>query len=213
MEAKRLTRGAGILMAITSLPSDYGIGTLGDAAFNFVDLLVDLKQRYWQILPIGPTSFGDSPYQSISAFAGNPYFIDFETLKREGLIKKSDYEDIKWQDNDHQVNYSIIYNNCFKVLRQAYKTYKRDISKRYKTFVEKNSSWLDDYALFMALKFKNNGKNEYYNSHSNRADVRRGNSASSKHQRQDSTQSYSSRQAKSRKFRYTHDQDLFARPS
>ena len=73
MEAKRLTRGAGILMAITSLPSDYGIGTLGDAAFNFVDLLVDLKQRYWQILPIGPTSFGDSPYQSISAFAGNPY--------------------------------------------------------------------------------------------------------------------------------------------
>ena len=73
LEAKRLTRGAGILMAITSLPSDYGIGTLGDAAFNFVDLLVDLKQRYWQILPIGPTSFGDSPYQSISAFAGNPF--------------------------------------------------------------------------------------------------------------------------------------------
>ena len=77
MEAKRLTRGAGILMAITSLPSDYGIGTLGDAAFNFVDLLVDLKQRYWQILPIGPTSFGDSPYQSISAFAGKSVFDRF----------------------------------------------------------------------------------------------------------------------------------------
>jgi len=110
---------------------------------------------------MGPTGYGDSPYQAFSTFAGNPYFIDFETLKREGLIKKSDYEDIKWQDNDHQVNYSIIYNNCFKVLRQAYKTYKRDISKRYKTFVEKNSSWLDDYALFMALKFKNNGKPWY----------------------------------------------------
>ena len=86
MEAKRLTRGAGILMAITSLPSDYGIGTLGDAAFNFVDLLVDLKQRYWQILPIGPTSFGDSPYQSISAFAGNPYLIDLDDLVRDGLL-------------------------------------------------------------------------------------------------------------------------------
>ena len=72
-------------MAITSLPSDYGIGTLGDAAFNFVDLLVDLKQRYWQILPIGPTSFGDSPYQSISAFAGNPYLIDLDDLVREAI--------------------------------------------------------------------------------------------------------------------------------
>ena len=90
MEAKRLTRGAGILMSITSLPSDYGIGTLGDAAFNFVDLLVDLKQRYWQILPIGPTSFGDSPYQSISAFAGNPYLIDLDDLVRDGLLMESE---------------------------------------------------------------------------------------------------------------------------
>lgn len=134
---------------------------MGKSAYDFVDFLVSAGVKCWQILPLSPTSYGDSPYQSFSVYAGNPYFIDFETLKREGLIKKSDYEDIKWQDNDHQVNYSIIYNNCFKVLRQAYKTYKRDISKRYKTFVEKNSSWLDDYALFMALKFKNNGKPWY----------------------------------------------------
>ena len=148
-------------MHISSLPSKYGIGKMGKSAYDFVDFLVSAGVKCWQILPLSPTSYGDSPYQSFSVYAGNPYFIDFETLKREGLIKKSDYEDIKWQDNDHQVNYSIIYNNCFKVLRQAYKTYKRDISKRYKTFVEKNSSWLDDYALFMALKFKNNGKPWY----------------------------------------------------
>ena len=154
-------RKSGILMHISSLPSKYGIGKMGKSAYDFVDFLVSAGVKCWQILPLSPTSYGDSPYQSFSVYAGNPYFIDIETLKREGLIKKSDYEDIKWQDNDHQVNYSIIYNNCFKVLRQAYKTYKRDISKRYKTFVEKNSSWLDDYALFMALKFKNNGKPWY----------------------------------------------------
>ena len=154
-------RKSGILMHISSLPSKYGIGKMGKSAYDFVDFLVSAGVKCWQILPLSPTSYGDSPYQSFSVYAGNPYFIDFETLKREGLIKKYDYEDIKWQDNDHQVNYSIIYNNCFKVLRQAYKTYKRDISKRYKTFVEKNSSWLDDYALFMALKFKNNGKPWY----------------------------------------------------
>ena len=131
-------RKSGILMHISSLPSKYGIGKMGKSAYDFVDFLVSAGVKCWQILPLSPTSYGDSPYQSFSVYAGNPYFIDFETLKREGLIKKSDYEDIKWQDNDHQVNYSIIYNNCFKVLRQAYKTYKRDISKRYKTFVEKN---------------------------------------------------------------------------
>ena len=151
-------RKSGILMHISSLPSKYGIGKMGKSAYDFVDFLVSAGVKCWQILPLSPTSYGDSPYQSFSVYAGNPYFIDFETLKREGLIKKSDYEDIKWQDNDHQVNYSIIYNNCFKVLRQAYKTYKRDISKRYKTFVEKNSSWLDDYALFMAVKGKENNR-------------------------------------------------------
>ena len=84
MGSKELTRGSGVLLAITSLPSSYGIGTLGEAAFQFVDLLVDLKQRYWQVLPIGPTSFGNSPYQSYSAFAGNPYLIDLDDLVKDG---------------------------------------------------------------------------------------------------------------------------------
>ena len=84
MGSKELTRGAGVLLAITSLPSSYGIGTLGEAAFQFVDLLVDLKQRYWQVLPMGPTSFGNSPYQSYSAFAGNPYLIDLDDLVKDG---------------------------------------------------------------------------------------------------------------------------------
>lgn len=154
-------RKSGILMHISSLPSQYGIGKMGKSAYDFVDYLVNAGVKCWQILPLSPTSYGDSPYQSFSVYAGNPYFIDFETLKREGLIKKSDYEEIKWQDNERQVNYSLIYENCFKVLRQAYKTYRRDISKRYHDFVEKNKSWLDDYALFMALKFKNVGKPWY----------------------------------------------------
>ena len=154
-------RKNGILMHISSLPSDHGIGKMGRAAYDFVDFLSAAGVKCWQILPLSPTSYGDSPYQSFSVYAGNPYFIDFETLKREGLIKKSDYEDIKWQDNDRKVNYSIIYNNCFKVLKQAYKTYKKDISKKYKEFKAENKDWLDDYALFMALKSKFGGKPWY----------------------------------------------------
>lgn len=154
-------RKNGILMHISSLPSEYGIGKMGRAAYDFVDFLAASGVKCWQILPLSPTSYGDSPYQSFSVYAGNPYFVDFDTLKREGLIKKSDYENIKWQDNSRHVNYELIYNSCFKVLRQAYKTYKRDISKRYKEFKLENKHWLDDYALFMALKFKNNGKAWY----------------------------------------------------
>ena len=154
-------RKNGILMHISSLPSEYGIGKMGKAAYDFVDFLAASGVKCWQILPLSPTSFGDSPYQSFSVYAGNPYFVDFDTLRREGLIKKSDFEDIKWQDNDKQVNYKLIYNNCFKVLKLAYKTYRRDISKKYKEFVSENSYWLDDYALFMALKFKYDGKPWY----------------------------------------------------
>lgn len=90
MGSKELTRGAGVLLAITSLPSSYRIGTLGEAAFQFVDLLVDLKQRYWQVLPINPTSFGNSPYQSYSAFAGNPYLIDLDDLIRAAYASITD---------------------------------------------------------------------------------------------------------------------------
>ena len=139
-------------MHISSLPSEYGIGKMGSSAYDFVDFLVQSGVKCWQILPLSPTSYGDSPYQSFSVYAGNPYFIDFDALKQEGLLKKSDYQNIKWQDNPNQVNYSRIYENCYKVLKIAYKTYRRDISKKYGSFVEKNKDWLEDYALFMALK-------------------------------------------------------------
>ena len=89
-------RANGVLMHISSLPGSTGIGTMGKAAYDFVDFLKKSKQTYWQILPIGPTSYGDSPYQSFSTFAGNPYFIDLETLAGEGLILKSDYESVNW---------------------------------------------------------------------------------------------------------------------
>lgn len=154
-------RKSGILMHISSLPSEYGIGKMGKAAYDFVDFLVDAGVKCWQILPLSPTSYGDSPYQSFSVYAGNPYFIDFNTLKREGLLKKSDFKDVQWEDNNNCVNYELIYKHCFKVLKQAYKAFKRDISKSYKEFKQQNAYWLDDYALFMALKFANDGKAWY----------------------------------------------------
>ena len=107
--SKELTRGAGVLLAITSLPSSYGIGTLGEAAFQFVDLLVDLKQRYWQVLPIGPTSFGNSPYQSYSAFAGNPYLIDLDDLVKDGLLQETEIRSFNWGTDDADIDYATIY--------------------------------------------------------------------------------------------------------
>ena len=98
LRGKILKRGAGILLAISSLPSDYGIGTLGAEAYRFVDLLAELRQRYWQVLPLGPTSYGDSPYQSFSAFAGNPYFIDLNSLIKEGLLTLEEIRAFNWGD-------------------------------------------------------------------------------------------------------------------
>ena len=102
-----MARGAGILLAITSLPSSYGIGTLGDAAFQFIDLLVDLKQRYWQVLPIGPTSFGDSPYQSYSAFAGNPYLIDLDDLVQGKLLSVEEIRSFHWGNDEADIDYAM----------------------------------------------------------------------------------------------------------
>lgn len=113
-------RASGILMHISSLPSDYGIGTMGVEAYKFIDFLKKSKQRYWQILPVCPTSYGDSPYQSFSTYAGNPYFIDFDLLKKEGLLKKSDYSSLDWGENPEYVDYEKIYNNRYKVLEFAF---------------------------------------------------------------------------------------------
>ncbi|GHU52717.1 4-alpha-glucanotransferase [Clostridia bacterium] len=150
-------RKSGILLHISSLPSKYGIGKMGKSAYDFIDFLSNAGVKCWQVLPISPTSFGDSPYQSFSVYAGNPYFIDFEQLKSDGILKKSDYDSIKWDTNSKEIDYKRIYENTFKVLKIAYKNYRNDLSAFYFRFTEDNKYWLDDYALFMALKFANKG--------------------------------------------------------
>lgn len=148
---KSFERGAGILLAISSLPSKYGIGTLGTEAYHFVDLLVDLHQKYWQVLPLGPTSFGDSPYQSFSAFAGNPYLIDLEALVQDGLLETSDIDRFLWGNEETEIDYAILYRNRFHVLRTAFERFDTKTDS-FLTFMEENSFWLEDYSLFMALK-------------------------------------------------------------
>ena len=144
-------RASGILMPIFSLPSDYGIGTMGKAAYEFIDFLKNSGQKYWQLLPIGPTSYGDSPYQSFSSFAGNPYFIDFDLLAEDNLLEKSDYENIDFGDNDEKVDYEKIFNERFKVLKKAFKNgFERDKSL-YLDFIKENPK-IEDYAFYMAVK-------------------------------------------------------------
>lgn len=147
-----IKRGAGILCPISSLPSPYGIGSLGKTAYGFIDFLHDAKQSWWQILPVGPTSFGDSPYQSFSSYAGNPYFIDLDTLIEEGLLEQAEVSCIDWGCDASKVDYEKIYLNRFDVLKKAYKRGSALQSEAFHDFCGKNAAWLDDYALFMALK-------------------------------------------------------------
>lgn len=151
-------RASGILMHISSLPGSYGIGKMGREAYAFADFLKKAKQKYWQILPVSPTGYGDSPYQSFSVYAGNPYFIDFEQLKEQGLLKNSDYENIDWGDNPCSVDYGLLYKNVFAVLRTSYNNFKKSPEKEYLDFLADNSHWIDNYGLFMALKSAHDGK-------------------------------------------------------
>lgn len=156
MRDSRMDRGAGILLAVTSLPSPYGIGTMGKEAFRFVDMLTDLRQKYWQVLPIGPTSFGDSPYQSFSAFAGNPYLIDLDILIEEGLLKQEEVDGYNWGIRKDDIDYALIYNNRFKVLKSAFDRF--DVEKdAFKKFCKDNKDWLEDYSLYMAVKNEKGG--------------------------------------------------------
>ncbi|SFG19156.1 4-alpha-glucanotransferase [Lachnospiraceae bacterium C7] len=155
MKGKKVVRGAGVLLPITSLPSAYGIGTLGKEAFKFIDLLVDLKQKYWQILPIGPTSYGDSPYQTVSAFAGNQYLIDLEDLVEEGLLTNEEIRQYNWGRENDKVDYEAIFENRYKILQQAFQRF--DVNNdEFRYFVEENQEWLEPYALFMAIKHNYN---------------------------------------------------------
>ena len=139
-------------MPISSLPSPYGIGTLGKAAYDFVDFLVKADQSWWQMLPVGPTSYGDSPYQSFSTYAGNPYFIDLDMLCADGLLTQAELDSVDWGNDPQKVDYSKIYENRFALLQKATdRGWKRD-QDAVADFVAENSAWLPDYALFMALK-------------------------------------------------------------
>ena len=192
-EGKRQSfdRSAGILMAVSSLPSDYGIGTFGRAAYEFVDFVKQCNHKYWQVLPLGPTTYGDSPYQSYSAFAGNPYFIDPDMLVEDGLLTKSYLLSVDWGDgkvpvhvseeeaaggaytqntdielgSECYVSYEKMYNNRFSMLKKAFESYKKVRTeskvklaaglpeyKKFDNFLKENSDWVNDYALFMAVK-------------------------------------------------------------
>lgn len=146
-----LTRGAGVLLPVASLPSKYGIGTFGKAAYEFVDLLADLHQKYWQVLPLGPTSFGDSPYQSFSAFAGNPYYIDLEDLVKDGLLKTKEIEAYQWGDDEEDVSYGILFENRFRVLHKAFERFDK-ADESFRGFCKEQKGWLDGYSFYMALK-------------------------------------------------------------
>ena len=151
-----MARSAGVLLSITSLPSPYGIGTIGKEARAFADYLKKAGQTVWQILPVGPTSYGDSPYQAFSTYAGNPYLIDLDMLCEEGLITKEQLDSFDWGSNPAQVDYEKIYNARFPALRIAFENFKKADQKAYLKFTRQNSKWLKNYALFMALKNKFN---------------------------------------------------------
>ena len=148
-------RTSGILMPIFSLPSPYGIGTLGREAYDFVAFLEKAGQSYWQILPLNPTSYGDSPYQSFSSAAGNPYFIDLDRLAEEGLLSPDEYAEVDFGDDPTAVDYGKLYDNRLPVLRKAFARFDRD-GADFAAFCEQED-WLEEYALFMALKDAHGG--------------------------------------------------------
>ena len=153
-------RRSGILMHITSLPGPWGVGTMGKQAFAFVDFLKAAGQQCWQVLPLTPTGYGDSPYQSCSTYAGNPYLIDLELLVEEGLLKTEELEAVTWCEKDTKADFGRLYDNRFQVLRKAFARF-RDKDEAFARFRAENDSWLPDFALFMALKERNKGKPWY----------------------------------------------------
>jgi len=145
-------RGSGILLHISSLPNPYGIGTFGKEAYEFVDFLKKSGQKYWQVLPLGPTSYGDSPYQTFSAFAGNPYFIDLDLLCEKNLLEKKEYAVLRTENQD-AVDFSFQYQYRFRILKLAFNRFlKIGDFDDFMEFAAANCEWLDDYAMFMAIK-------------------------------------------------------------
>ena len=152
-------RKSGILMHITSLPGPYGVGTIGKPAREFVDFLKESGQSLWQILPLSPTGYGDSPYQSCSAYAGNHYLIDLDALIDAGLLTQQEVSSVHWCDSDEKVDFGILYNNRLPILKKAFSRFKN--WDALDEFCRINSDWLPDFALFMALKDENGAKPWY----------------------------------------------------
>ena len=149
----------GILLPIFSLPNKYGIGTIGECAYKFIDFLKDAKQDYWQILPIGPTSYKDSPYQTFSSFAGNPYFIDLEMLVKDKLLTNEDLKYSYLKTNYPYIDYGNVFVNKIHILKKAATKYYL-YEKEFKDFLKTNK-WVEDYSLYMVLKEKNNNSAWY----------------------------------------------------
>lgn len=145
-------RASGVLLPVASLPSEYGIGTFSREAYDFVDMLHKAGQTYWQILPLGPTGYGDSPYQSFSTFAGNPYLIDLVALEEEGLLEKSECKACDFGDNKSYVDYEKIHRFRFELLKKAFLRFKAGDVSGFQSFCDKNQFWLRDYCLYMAVK-------------------------------------------------------------
>ena len=147
-----MKRSCGILLPVFALPSPYGIGTLGQAAYDFVDFLRQAGQSWWQMLPLGPTGYGDSPYQSFSSYAGNPYFIDPDLLRRDGLLTAQEIASLAWGSDPARVDYAALYENRFVLLQKAAERgWARD-REEVQLFARQNAQWLPDYALYMAVK-------------------------------------------------------------
>lgn len=145
-------RKSGVLLPVSSIPSKYGIGAFSREAYTFIDLLEKAGQSYWQILPLGPTGYGDSPYQSFSTFAGNPYYIDLEALIEAGYLTRAECDQYDFGDDAAYVDYEKIYLSRFKALKTAYRNSHIEEDAAYQNFVEDNAYWLKDYALYMAVK-------------------------------------------------------------
>ena len=160
-EIEMFERSSGILLHPTSLPGKYGIGSLGKEAYKFVDFLKKSNQKLWQIFPLGPTGYGDSPYQCFSSFAGNPYLIDFDLLIEQNLLTEEDLKDVNFGGNEEYIDYGAIYNQKYPLLRKAYENFKanenKELKEKLETFKTENSSWLDDYSLYISLKNHFNG--------------------------------------------------------
>ena len=152
-------RCSGILMHITSLPGPYGVGTMGKQAFSFIDFLHSAGQSCWQILPLNPTGYGDSPYQSCSTFAGNHYLIDLELLVEEGLLERNELDEILWCHSESKADFGLLYENRLKVLRKAFSRHGE--TEEFARFRAMNDSWLPDFAAYMVLKDRLGGKPWY----------------------------------------------------